>query len=273
MFGATLLALGAAFLHAGWNMAIKQSGDRWLSLWAQMTIAGAMCTVLVVAGGGVPSEAWLWASLSGAVHVGYVWFLARAYDLGDFSVTYPIARGTGAVIAACGGVFFLSDQLSYVNIIGIAITAIGLFILAGPADNAHVVAALCVSATIGTYSTIDSHGSRSTGGNVYPLTIFITAAIFISLHGLATGKKAEMARVLRERWRPLTLTASASVLTYWMVLLAVQKASVGYVTAIRESSVVIAALVGWKFMKEDHGRRRLAAAAIAVVGLAVLVSG
>ena len=141
MLGATLLALGAAILHASWNIAIKQSGDRWLALWAQMTIAGVLCSIFILASGGVPHEAWLWASLSGITHVGYVWFLARAYDLGDFSVTYPIARGNGAVLAALGGVVFLNDHLSIVNVLGIAIAAGGLFLLAGPADNKHVLAA------------------------------------------------------------------------------------------------------------------------------------
>ncbi|MFM8388335.1 MAG: EamA family transporter, partial [Actinomycetota bacterium] len=77
MLGATLLAIGAAFLHAGWNLAIKQSGDRWHALWGQFFVAGAGCAFLVVALGGVPASAWMWASLSGATHVGYVWFLAR----------------------------------------------------------------------------------------------------------------------------------------------------------------------------------------------------
>jgi len=272
VLGATLLALGAAILHASWNIATKQSGDRWLALWAQMTIAGVLCSIFIVASGGVPHEAWLWASLSGITHVGYVWFLARAYDLGDFSVTYPIARGNGAVLAALGGVVFLNDHLSIVNVLGIAIAAGGLFLLAGPADNKHVLAALCVSLTIGIYSTVDSHGSRVTGGNLYPLTIFTTGAFFISLHGLAMGRAQEMNRTLRTLWKPLTVTACASVLTYWMVLLAVQRASVGYVTAIRESSVVLAALFGWKVLKEGNARRRITAAGVVLLGLVILVA-
>jgi len=78
---------------------------------------------------------------------------------------------------------------------------------------------------------------------------------------------------LQLRWRRLTLAGAASVLTYWMVLIAVQRASVGYVTALRESSVVIAAIVGVMFLKEPHARRRIIAACIALVGLAVLVAG
>ena len=273
MLGATLLAIGAAFLHAGWNLAIKQSGDKWHALWGQFFVAGAGCAVLVVALGGVPASAWMWAALSGITHVGYVWFLARAYDLGDFSVTYPIARGTGAVLAAIGGVMLLDDSLSAMNVAGIAIAATGLWLIAGPADNAHVRAALAVAATIGVYSVIDSHGSRDTGGNLYPLTTFVACAVFSTAHGLVIGRGESMVAALRSGWHRFALAGAASVLTYWMVLVAVQRASVGYVTALRESSVVIAAIVGAVALKEPHARRRILAACIAVGGLVVLVAG
>jgi uncharacterized membrane protein len=271
--GATLLAIGAAFLHAGWNLAIKQSGDRWHALWGQFFVAGLGCAVLVFALGGVPASAWLWAALSGLVHVGYVWSLARAYDLGDFSVSYPIARGTGAVLAAVGGVVLLDDSLSALNVMGIAITATGLLLIAGPADNAHVRAALAVAVTIGLYSVIDSHGSRETGGNLYPLTVCIAQAVLLTVHGLAISRRTTMMTTLRTQWPRLALIGSASVLTYWMVLIAVQRASVGYVTALRESSVVIAAVIGAVALKEPHARRRVIAACIALAGLVVLVAG
>lgn len=273
MLAATLLAIGAAILHAGWNLAIKQSGDRWLALWGQFFVAGAGCAVLLVVLGGVPASAWLWAVASGLTHVAYVWGLARAYDLGDFSVSYPIARGTGAVLAAIGGVLLLDDSLSALNVVGIAVTVVGLWLLAGPADNAHIRAALAVAATIGVYSVIDSHGSRDTGGNLYPLTTLIACAVFTTIHGVATGRREPMLTALRARWRRFAVAGAASVLTYWMVLVAVQRASVGYVTALRESSVVLAALVGVFVLKEPDAKRRITAACIAVAGLAILVAG
>ena len=273
MLGATLLAIGAAVLHAGWNLAIKQSGDRWLALWGQFFVAGVGCSVLLVVLGGVPASAWLWAAASGLTHVGYVWGLARAYDLGDFSVSYPIARGTGAVLAALGGVLLLDDSLSALNVVGIAVTVVGLWLLAGPADNAHARAALAVAATIGVYSVIDSHGSRDTGGNLYALTTFVASAFFTTVHGVIVGRGRSMIPALRMQWRRFLVAGAASVITYWMVLVAVQRASVGYVTALRESSVVLAALVGVFVLKEPNAKRRITAACIAVGGLAILVAG
>jgi uncharacterized membrane protein len=273
MLTATLLALAAAVLHASWNLWVKQSGDRWLALWGQMTAGGVVCAVILLFTGIPAHLAWWPVIVSGLLHVVYVYTLARAYNIGDFSVTYPIARGAGALIAAIGGVLFLSDNLNALNMLGIAIAIAGIMLLAGRADNRHVFAALLVSLTIGAYSVVDGHGSRLTGGNLYPLVLFMATGISVSVWGVATGRSREMVTVMRSTWPRFTLAGSASVLTYWMVLIAMQKAPVGYVTALRESSVVIVALVGTKYLGEDDLKRRVIAAGVVLAGLIVLVVG
>ncbi len=273
MLTATLLALAAAVLHAGWNLWVKQSHDRWIALWGQMTCAGIMCAVLLVALGGAHNIAWWPLVASATIHSIYVVLLARAYNLGDFSVTYPIARGTGALVAAIGGILFLSDHLSVLMFIGIGIAILGILLLAGPADNSHVVAALLVSFTIGAYSVVDSYGSRQMGGNLYPLFQSTLQAVTLSAYGLATGRRHDMATALASTWKRFSVAGIASVATYWMVLIAVQKAPVGYVTALRESSVVIVALVGTRYLGEKDMKRRVFAACIVVAGLGVLIVG
>lgn len=273
MLTATLLALAAAVLHAGWNLWVKQSGDRWISLWGQMTAAGVMCLVVALIVG-VPSDYIWWPVIcSGIVHVYYVVALARAYDIGDFSVTYPIARGAGALLAAVGGVVFLHDQLSPPMVAGIFVAMTGIALLSGRADAAHVRAGLIVSTTIGLYSVIDSHGSRENGGNLYPLLLFVATGTFLTLHGLMAGRRVDMVAAMRERWHRFSIAGAASAATYWMVLMAVQNAPVGYVTALRESSVVIVALVGTRYLGEEHMRRRVFATAVVLFGLIVLVLG
>jgi len=273
MLAATLLALAAAVLHAGWNLWVKQSHDRWIALWGQMTCAGIMCAVVLVGLGGAHNIAWWPLATSAVIHAFYVVFLARAYNRGDFSITYPIARGTGALLAAVGGVVFLSDTLSPLMLLGIAIAVLGILLLAGPADNSHVRAALMVSATIGAYSIIDSYGSRQMGGNLYPLLLFIGAGVTLSTYGFATGRRHDMTSALASTWKRFCVAGIASVATYWMVLIAVQKAPVGYVTALRESSVVIVALVGTRYLGEKDMKRRVFAACIVVAGLGVLIAG
>ncbi|NDD98410.1 MAG: hypothetical protein EBZ93_13135, partial [Actinobacteria bacterium] len=103
MLIATVLALGAAVLHAGWNLRIKQSGDRWLALWGLFSAGGLIglpYAVVATVTGDLGWSAWGWATASGAVHAFYIGRLAKTYDVADFSVTYPIARGGGALFAA-----------------------------------------------------------------------------------------------------------------------------------------------------------------------------
>lgn len=270
---ATLLALGAAVLHASWNLWVKQSGDRFIALWGQMTVAGAGCLVMVLAVGWPSNLVWWPVLISGIVHLYYVVGLARAYDIGDFSVTYPIARGAGALLAALGGIAFLGDEITAISAIGIAVAIAGILLLAGRADATHVKAALAVAATIGIYSVVDSYGSRETGGNLYPLLLFTAAGLFVTAHGLMAGRRSDMAIAMRTMWPRFALAGGASALTYWMVLRAVQQAPVGYVTVLRESSVVIVALVGTRWLGESHMSRRVGAAVVVVVGLALLVAG
>jgi drug/metabolite transporter (DMT)-like permease len=232
-----------------------------------------MCSVLLVVLGGANNIAWWPLAASATIHCFYAVLLARAYNLGDFSVTYPIARGTGALLAAFGGILFLSDHLSVLMFVGISISVLGIMLLAGPANNTHVVAALMVSITIGAYSVIDSYGSRQMGGNLYPLLLFIGTGISLSTYGLATGRRRDMTFALTSTWKRYCIAGIASVATYWMVLTAVQKAPVGYVTALRESSVVIVALVGTRYLGEKDMKRRVFAACIVVAGLGVLIAG
>ncbi len=271
MLTATLLALAAAVLHAAWNLAVKQSGDRYLALWGQFSIAGALGLTVIVAAGGVPAQAWVWAGLSGCIHVPYCWFLARAYDHGDFSLVYPMARGGGALMAAVGGVLFLDDHLSVWSVIAICGVASGLFLLAGRARGPEMVAALTVAATIGAYSVIDAQGIRSTHTPLYALATFVGTGTTTTVFGLATGRAAAMRTTMAANWRRFTVMGIASAVTYGMVQLAFERAPVGYVTALRESSVVIAAFAGSRMLGESAGRRRIAASGVVLSGLVLLV--
>ena len=277
---ATLLALGAAIIHAGWNLAVKTSGDRWLALWGQMTAAALVGLPLVVIstfseslGGKLTLSAWGWAALSGLIHAVYIFHLARSYDVADFSVTYPIARGGGALVAAIGGVVLLNDDLSIASAFGIVIVVLGLGLLAGRVDASHVRAALIVAVMIGSYTVVDSKGARSTDSAVYAWSIFLPTAIGVTLDGVRRGRWREMTSSVKNSWLQYTITGVASAVTYWMVLAAVRRAPVGYVTALRESSVVLATFIGWRYLREASGRRRVIASVIVLAGLVTLVAG
>lgn len=271
MLVATVLALTAAVLHAGWNLAVKQSGDRFLALWGQFTLAGLLGLIVILAVGGFPAEGWIWAGLSGTIHVPYCWFLARAYDHGDFSLVYPMARGGGALLAAIGGIVLLDDHLSSLSIAAIVLVAAGLFLLAGKARGPELWAALAVAATIGAYSVSDAKGIRSTDNALYAMATFVGTGTMTTLFGLATGRAAAMRTAMVANWRRFLALGIASSVTYGLVQLAFRRAPVGYVTALRESSVLLAAFAGSRVLGEAAGRRRMVASGVVVTGLIVLV--
>jgi drug/metabolite transporter (DMT)-like permease len=270
---ATLLALTAAVLHAAWNLLVKQRGDRWISLWGMFSVAGILAIPVYLAMGGMPASGWAWAGATGAVHIGYVEGLSRAYDHGDFSVSYPVARGGGAALAAVGGIALLGDHLGGLSSIGLAVALGGLVLLAAGQGRVQVAPALAVAAAIGTYTLIDAEGSRRTDTNAYAMAVYIATAATTTLWGLTRGRRRQMVAGLRASWRTFAVGGTASAIAYALVLAAVRLAPVGYVTALRESSVVLAALAGWRLLGESQVHRRLLAAAVVVAGLALLVAG
>ena len=236
MLLATLLALGAAVIHAGWNFVAKRAeGDRYMVLWAQFFVAGLISLPLAIGNHvlfGMPGKAYLFAALSGAVHLPYAWLLAHAYNIGDFSVSYPVARGGGAALAAIGGVLFLSDHLTWPNAVGIAVVVLGLSMLAVGATGASLAVALGVSLTIAVYSVLDAAGSRTKRDTIaYIFASMVGGAMSNTLFGVVSGRGAAMREMLRQRWKVSVVTGSATTVTYGMVLVGFRLAPVGYVTA------------------------------------------
>ena len=278
MLLATVLALSAAVLHAGWNLVAKRAeGDRYLVLWAQFFAAGLLTLPLLIGYQliwGMPWQGYMWAAISGCVHVPYMWLLARAYTIGDFSVSYPVARGGGAALAAIGGVVALNDHLSGLAILGIAIVVCGLVLLAYGAHGVSLGLALLAAVSIGVYSTIDGKGVRSTPEVIgFVLATMCAGGITNTTFALIIRRPADMRAMFIANWQRAFITGFATVVTYGMVLVAFTYAPIGYVTALRESSVVLAALAGWRLLGEGDHRRRITAAVVVFSGLIVLVLG
>jgi drug/metabolite transporter (DMT)-like permease len=268
---ATILALSSAVLHALWNLAVKQGGaDRFLLLWGQFLLSALLSLPLVMALG-MNAEAWRWIAVSGCVHLPYVVHLAKAYDNGDFSLVYPIARGGGAVLSAIGGVVLLGDSLPAASVVAIGVVAAGLFLLAGSWRTPSLRSAVIVACTIGVYSVSDAKGVRVSDTDGYVFATHIGTATSVSLWGIAHGRSRAFAGVVRVHWPRLLAAGTASTVTYAMVQKAFERAPVGYVTALRETSVVLAAFLGWRYFGERGGRRRLGAAVLVAAGLVGLV--
>jgi drug/metabolite transporter (DMT)-like permease len=270
MVVATLLALAAAALHAAWNLVAKRSTDRVTTLSAQFVVGGVIGVAALAVTRDLPAAAWAPATITALVHVPYVLLLAHAYEHGDFSVAYPVARGSGAVLAAIGGVVLLGDDLGPVGIAAILVVAGGMWLLGASASAEQLTTALAVGVTIGVYTVNDSRAVRIYGVT-YPFAAFTTIAATMLVYTLCSGRRALLISALRTDWRRAAVTGAMAVLAYVLVMIAVRRAPVGYVAALRESSVLLAAYLGNRYLDEGAVRRRTVAAVVILSGLVLLV--
>lgn len=272
MLAATVLALASAGLHAGWNLLVKTDGERDLATWGQFTLGAVLVwPVLVVVG--LPGwDAVPYLVGSAVVHVAYVTALIRSYGHGDFSLAYPLARVSGALVAAFGGVLLLDDHLGVGAWVSIGVVLLGVVLLVAPDVHGPTIGwALLTGLAIGVYTTIDAAGARRTEGLPYGLTLMSAIALALGVTNVARGRTAALRAALPGSWRRWATAGVFTVTAYTLVLVAVRLAPVGYVATLRESSVLIAALLGWLVLKEQLGDRRTVAAAVMTAGLVALV--
>jgi drug/metabolite transporter (DMT)-like permease len=272
LVAATFLALGSAALHAAWNLLVKTSGDRLVAAWGLYLTGGILFLPVFLVIDRPGADALPFLAASSVVHVIYVVALTRAYEHGDFSLTYPLARGGGALIAAVGGVLFLADKLSALAWLAIAVVVGGLASLVRPqVGRIALLWAGLTAATIGVYTTLDAAGARRSSGLGYGIAIVLGAGLTLSVTLLASGRGERIATGLRREWPRYLVGGVCSTLAYSMVLAGARLAPVGYVAALRESSVVLGAAAGWLFLHERLGRARLVSAVVVTTGLVLLI--
>lgn len=272
MLFATVLALAAAALHASWNLLVKTSGDRDLTAWGQFLVGGTLLLPALAVTGLPPRDVAPQLIASGLVHILYVRALVSAYRHGDFSMTYPLARGSGALLAAVGGSALFGDDLSIGSWVGASIVAGGLLLLVDrDAPTRALLAAASTGVLIATYTLIDASGARDADGFSYGVALTFLAGLFMTVDGAARGRVGAFVGHLRSE--PARVAASGVFLTvaYSLVMVAVNHAPVGYVAMLRESSIVLGAAAGWLLLGEQLGGRRLICAGIITAGMAVLV--
>ena len=169
--------------------------------------------------------------VSGAVHLPYV--VALGSPTPTATSRWPIRSpaAEGALLAGIGGIVLLGDDVDGGSAAAIVVAAGGMVLLAVAAQRRQVAIALFVAATIGTYTLVDSHAAREVDDVTYVFAVFAVAGVLVTLYGLVGGRARPMAAALSAQWRRFTLTATMSLVTYGLVLLAVRRAPVGYVAA------------------------------------------
>jgi drug/metabolite transporter (DMT)-like permease len=272
----TLAVLGAGMLHAGWNALLKSApgGDPMLDT-ATVVVGSALWGLVVIPFVGLPDpSAWKFIACSSMIHWAYYITLAHAYRTGDLSFAYPLMRGTAPLITTMLGIVFLREFPTLQVSLGIVLISIGIVSIAFVRREAHPRAALYYAlanaAIIAIYTLIDGTGARASANpaSYVAWLTFLEAIPFLAWIRIRRGPDA--ATYIGRGWRRGIVGGAASLGAYAIVLWAMTRAPVAAVAALRETSVLFAALIGAIWLKEGFGLPRLAGAASVVAGVAAL---
>ncbi len=282
---ALVLVVVAATFHATWNLLAKRVGDGgavfvWLfgSL-AVLIYAPLALVVVALVRPHLGPEALLFMFGSGVLHLGYFVVLQRGYAVGDLSLVYPLARGTGPLLATLAAIVLLGEKPGALALLGIGLITVGVFLLTAEPGRARtrkegwgmgVAYGLLTGAFIAAYTIWDKHAVSAL--LVPPLlqswvTTVVTTGL---LTPLALRRRGEALALWRAHRVEVFGVAVLSPLSYILVLTALVFTPVSYVAPAREVSILIGAAMGASLLAEGDARRRLIAAAAIVAGVVAL---
>lgn len=276
------LLLAAAVCHACWNLLLKRAEDRYIVTWWAILIASILFLPLVFAFKPAPWLAWKLALCSGVFEAAYYITLAKAYRHGDFSLVYPMARGTAPALLLLWSVLFLHESLRPGGLAGVAIVLVGLLTLGSSElwrnarhatpSAAAVALALTVALFISLYSVIDGAAVRHVNPIAYTGLIFALTTAFVTPAIAVRYDWGAVVAVGRRQWRIAAAIGVVSPLAYMLVLIAYAQGHVSYAGAIREISIVFGALAGWRWLHEEFGAVRTAGALLVFVGILLIAT-
>lgn len=272
--GVFLAVLAAAFLHALWNALIKQGSSKVGGMVILSIVEVPIGLAVVALSPPVALAALPWVLAAGCTHFAYKFFLSYAYDRGDLSRVYPIARGAAPLLVALAGTVLLSDVLSERQYLAIAVLAAGLLLMArgvfaSGEDRRLLPFALGSAVATATYTLIDGMGARVSGSPAaYVAWVFVADGCFFTAGMLALRGAAVIPRQGRA-WASGALASAASYGAYAVSIWAMTLAPIALVAALRETSILFAVLIGWLAFGERMGRDKALAAAVIVAGVAL----
>jgi drug/metabolite transporter (DMT)-like permease len=284
-----LLVLAAAFMHASWNALLRGGADRAQSMLIMNVTVGVIGLAMMAFAGPPSATCAVYVVASALIHLVYNALLVLMYRSGDLGETYPVARGSSPALVALGGSLFAGEWMNLIGAAGIGLVCSGIFMLAAArarsarqlsgsasdralqqAGGLHAMnlpAALATGASIAAYTVVDGIGVRASGNWVaYTGGVF---AFFLAmpLWYLTRGRRAMFAVPLAETVKAAS-GGAISLLAYGAIIWAMQTSPMGAVSALRETSVVFAALLGAVFLGERLTGLRIAACCIIALGAA-----
>jgi uncharacterized membrane protein len=270
---ALALALGAAVCHASWNVLLAGARDSEAATAVSVLAGVALLAPVALATGGVESAALPFAAASAALNVLYLALLARAYRHGEVSVVYPVSRGVAPVLVLVFGALVLSEDASAAQAVGVLTVAVGVVLVGARrlgGARRDVLFGLALALTIAAYTLVDAEGVERARAPAYLFLLLAPSACVYAAAVALSGRARELRAELRPR---ALLTGALMIGAYGSVLAALRLADAAPVAAVRESSIVIAALLAAVFLHERADGRRLAGAVLVVAGVAAIALG
>lgn len=271
-----LLLLVAAAMHAVWNGMVKGAQDAVvMACWVYCGSAVALAPLLPFVPP-LPAEGWMILAVHYVLHMFYKYLLVRMYQVGDFSRVFPIARGTAPVLVTLAAIPVAGEVPPPLAMAGVAVICLGLVTFAaepGALHRASLPSFLLAGAAglvVSAYTIVDALGVRLEGaGLTYFVWLFVGDGIGMAALGL-WWRGRNLWRLMRPHWKIGLTGPLLSIGNFAIVLWVVTFTPIGLVAAVRETSIVIAALIGVVLFKEGFGPRRVLAAGIIVAGVAML---
>jgi drug/metabolite transporter (DMT)-like permease len=283
---ALALILVAAFLHAGWNLLAKRTGGGALFIWlltvtASVVYAPLAIVWIVIEPFHMGLAAWLCVAGSAVLHLAYFISLQRGYSTGDLSLVYPLARGTGPLLAAVMAIVIYHERPSTLALVGIALVIAGVFMISGGLQairgrqlpRAALGYGLLTGVFIASYTLLDKYAMSFLllAPLVYVWLSDIGRALMLSPY--AWRHRQAVAAEWREHRFAVVSVAVMSPLAYILVLAAMSFTPVSYVAPAREVSILIGVILGARLLAEGQLIGRLAAALAIAAGVAALTLG
>ena len=276
------LVLVAAVFHAAWNLVVKQASERLVVVWWALVV-GSLLFLPVLVASPVPRAIWPFLGASAVAECAYYALLAYAYARADLSQVYPVARGGAPALLTAWAALLLSEYPSPAGWGGLALVLAGIVTVASAGGGSGwwrgawlrgpgVAAALGMALFTSVYSLIDGVAVRRTPPAPYTVAVIALSALFLTPLVLWRHGARAAAATLGREWRRVVVAGALTLLVYGLVLTAYTMAPLAYAGAIREVSVVFAALAGWLWLGESFGARRLAGAVTVFAGILVLAT-
>jgi len=266
----------AAVLHASWNAIAHAITDRLVGF-ALIGAVSTACGAGIVSAAPAPARAsWPFLGASAVLHVGYNLLLMRSYRLGEFGQVYPLARGTSPWLVAIAATLFAGENLSGIRTLGILVVSLGLaaLVFAGGmptrAGLPAIVAALLTGVAIAAYTTLDGLGVRQAGTVAgYTGWLFLIDGPALPIAAVAT-RRGRLWRELRPHLAAGVTGGVLSLSAYGLVLWAQTRGALAPIAALRETSVIIGAIIGAVLFQERFGRWRIAATVLVATGVILI---